>query len=251
LDKDIEDERALASSQERSFNPRLVWYLHLRHAPVLAHAAVALLSVAGSEAAVERSFSAQGDVHSDRRNRLADVTVEAEMFIKFNERTVRRMEEWESSMKEAKGRRRKRQQTEAPPRGREMDEGYEEDEDTQSIAGLFMRPERKQSAVEVQDEKEEVHCHPQVVIPAAIITVPPPPAADEVQRFIEEYVRKYGIHSKFRWRDYHIQQLETAGLGWQPQPMRDTVDVLKRKIMAWVRGQTEQEAEVADVADIE
>jgi hypothetical protein len=70
-----------------------------------------------------------------------------------------------------------------------------------------------------------------------------------VQRFIESYVRKYSIHSKYRWRDYHIQQLESAGAEWEPQPMMDTVDVLKRKIMAWVRGQTEKEAEVAD-ADV-
>jgi hypothetical protein len=253
LDKDIADERVLASSQDRSFNPRLVWYLHLRHAPVLAHAAVALLSVAGSEASVERTFSAQGDVHSDRRNRLADITVEAEMFIKFNDRTVKRMEEWERDMKETKSKkRRKRPQTAAPSRGREMDEDDEEEEGIPSIAGLFKRPERKEAAAEVQDEKEEkqsLHSQPHAVASAAVVSVPAPPPADEVQRFIESYVRKYSIHSKYRWRDYHIQQLESAGAEWEPQPMMDTVDVLKRKIMAWVRGQTEKEAEVAD-ADV-
>jgi hypothetical protein len=251
LDKDIADERALASSQDRPFNPRLVWYLHLRHAPVLAHAAVALLSVAGSEASVERTFSAQGDVHTDRRNRLADVTVESEMFIKFNERTVKRLEEWERGMKEAKGRGRRRPQTAAPPHGKEMGDDDDEDEDIPNIAGFFRRPEMKESPTEVQEEKEEKqqpHSQPQAAT-VSVISVPASPAHDEVQRFIEAYVRKYSIHSKFRWRDYHMQQLESAGAEWKPQAMRDTVDVLKRKIMAWVRGQTEQEGEVVDAVD--
>ena len=62
----------------------IAWRLYLQQAPVISHAAIALLSVAGSEAAVERSFSAQGLVHSSRRSQLADEAVEAEMFIKFN-----------------------------------------------------------------------------------------------------------------------------------------------------------------------
>jgi hypothetical protein len=244
LDADIADEEELAKDQNRPFNPRLVWYLHLRHAPLLANAAVALLSVAGSEASVERTFSAQGDVHTDRRNRLADDIVEAEMFIKFNESTVKRMEEWERDMKVSK-RKRKRQQTAAPPLGREMDEDDEEDADIPSIAGLFRRPEGKEAVEEVPDEKEEKQL-PAPPPAVGVISVPDPPATDEVERFIKAYVEKYGIHDKYRWRDYNLQQLESAGAEWQPQPMRDTAVVLKRKIMAWVRAQTEQEVDVVD-----
>ena len=47
--------------------------------------ALALLSVAASEAAVERSFSAQDAVHTKKRNRLGRDTVQAEMFVRFNE----------------------------------------------------------------------------------------------------------------------------------------------------------------------
>ena len=67
-----------------SFNPKAVWNLYLAdsHAPLISHAAVALLSVSASEAAVERTFSAQGLVHSDLRNRMSGDTVESEMFIK-------------------------------------------------------------------------------------------------------------------------------------------------------------------------
>jgi len=54
------------------------------------HAAIALLSIAGSEAAVERSFSAQDIVHSKRRNRLKDDAVEQEVFIRFNSSILER-----------------------------------------------------------------------------------------------------------------------------------------------------------------
>jgi hypothetical protein len=67
-----------------AWNPRAAWANHVRAAPILSNGAIALLSVAGSEAAVERSFSAQGLVHNKRRNRLLSERVEAEVFIKFN-----------------------------------------------------------------------------------------------------------------------------------------------------------------------
>ena len=52
--------------------------------PLFAHPAISLLSVAGSEAAVERSFSAQDSLHTKKRNRLSDLSVQNEMFIRFN-----------------------------------------------------------------------------------------------------------------------------------------------------------------------
>ena len=76
LDNDVAAIRASHAHPQKPFEPRAVWALYLDEAPVLAHAAVALLSIAGSEAAVERSFSAQGSTHSDRRNRLQDEIVE-------------------------------------------------------------------------------------------------------------------------------------------------------------------------------
>ena len=50
----------------------------------LSAVAAALLSITASEAAVERSFSAQGAVHTKKRNRLLDHSVQNEMFVKFN-----------------------------------------------------------------------------------------------------------------------------------------------------------------------
>jgi hypothetical protein len=133
-----------------------------------------------------------------------------------------------------------------------MDEDDEEDADIPNIAGLFRRPERREAVAEVQDEKEEkqLPSPPQAIAAVAVVSVPDPPTTDEVERFIKAYVREYGIHDKYRWRDYNLQQLESAGAEWKPEPMRDTAVVLKRKIMAWVRAQTEQEAD-ADVVDAE
>lgn len=48
LDTDINDLRAVHIREQRPFDPRAVWNLHLIHAPILAHAAVAILSISGS-----------------------------------------------------------------------------------------------------------------------------------------------------------------------------------------------------------
>jgi Protein of unknown function (DUF 659)/hAT family C-terminal dimerisation region len=63
---------------------RTWWALNRERFPHLFHVAKALLSLAPTEAAVERSFSKQGLIHSDRRNRSSDALVEAQMMISFN-----------------------------------------------------------------------------------------------------------------------------------------------------------------------
>jgi hypothetical protein len=68
--------------------PVNVWRALEAEAPLFAHPAIALLCIAGSEAAVERSFSAQDSVHTKRRNRLKDAHVQNEMFIRFNSAAV-------------------------------------------------------------------------------------------------------------------------------------------------------------------
>jgi len=56
----------------------------------LSWVAIALISLCASEAAAERSFSAQQDVHSKDRNRLSKEAIEAEMRIKWNIRKLKR-----------------------------------------------------------------------------------------------------------------------------------------------------------------
>jgi hypothetical protein len=184
---------------------------------------------------VERTFSAQGLVHSDLRNRLGDATVEAEMFIKFNQRTLEREE----------GRRRKKVMSAVESVGynncAEMGEEYAEGEVPPSIMGLFNRPEAKADGDEaraVEDEEEKAEEAP--AVSAMISHVPRPPAADDVQAFIEHIVGEMGVTPKYRWSEARMNQLWSEGQQWR-FPMMDTVDVLKKRIMAWVRAQDAEE----------
>jgi hypothetical protein len=70
------------------WQPSLVWFRYQTSVPELTACVLALLSITATEAAVERSFSAQGTVHSKKRNRLLNSSVEREMFIKFNLRLL-------------------------------------------------------------------------------------------------------------------------------------------------------------------
>jgi len=228
LDADIERLRRVHIENPQAF-PRAVWNLYVDSAPIISHAAVAILSVCGSEAAVERTFSAQGLVHTDLRNRLGNATVEAEMFIKFNHRTLMRVEG-----------RLPRVHRKRPGEGcAEMGEDYVEDEAPPNIAGVFNSPvvagteEKGDETDSTEERKGELRA-------AVVIRVPRPPAADDVQAFIEHIVAEMGVTAKYRWSDYRMQMLNTAGQAWKP-PMRDTDDVLKKKIMTWVRAQEDEE----------
>ena len=90
---DVDSNRArrakVAAKENRVDDPRLIWGLKVRAAPELTACALALLELTASEAAVERSFSRQGLVHSKSRNRLADDTVHLSMFFGFNSRALK------------------------------------------------------------------------------------------------------------------------------------------------------------------
>ena len=248
LDQDVDDIKAVHAREQRRFDARSVWHLHSAQAPVLAHAAVALLSISSSEAAVERTFSAQGDVHSDRRNRLGDDTVEAEMFIKFNERTVTRVEE---SARVSSGNRKKpvkrRRQAEREQGCVEMaDDDEDGEDDIPSVLGIFTRP--VVAAVAVDEPAPAVIPDAAVDEAAPVIrAIAPEPVSDPVQAFIVQYVRDHPIHGRFKWKDWQLQQLEGAGLAWQP-PLRVTTDDLKKRIMAWVRSEEYRELQEVEGA---
>lgn len=241
LDTDIEDLRKEYADDLAAF-PRAVWNLYLADAPIISHAAVAILSVCASEGAVERTFSAQGLVHSDLRNRLGDATVEAEMFIKFNQRTLAAAE----GLQRAKRKPRVHCPGDAAGYCAEMGDDYEEgDAAPPSVAGLFTRPEAKAEedaaavGVAAEDEKAEAG-------PAVISHVPRAPAADDVQAFIEHIVDEMGVTPRYRWSESRMNQLSSAGQQWRT-PMMDTDVVLRNKVMAWVRAQEAQDPLSAEV----
>ena len=70
----------------------------------------------------------------------------------------------------------------------------------------------------------------------------PAPPENDVQAFIEWYVREHGVSGKYRWGVDKMNTLHEAGQAWRVQ-MRHSDVVLKRKIMAWVRAVDEKEEE--------
>ena len=253
LDQDVIDIQAVHAKEQRRFDARSVWHLHSSQAPVIANAAVALLSISSSEAAVERTFSAQGDVHSNRRNRLGDETVEAEMFIKFNERTVSRAEEnarvASNNRKKPLKRRLQAEREQGCVEMADESDGDDSDDDVPSVQGIFTRP----VIAVVADEQGGLGslAVPDIAVDdvaPVVRTVPPAPVTDPVQAFIVQYVRDNLIHSHFRWKGYQLQQLEAAGAAWKP-PMRDTPDQLRKRVMAWVRSEEYRELAVHEAAD--
>jgi hAT family C-terminal dimerisation region len=212
------------------WNPKSVWSLYVDSAPILSHAALAVLSIAASEAAVERTFSAQDAVHTKKRNRLADETIEQEMFIKFNLRLLN-------------GQPREAQHGSYI----ELDEDMEEVDDVPSLVLLHTR-QLFQADIEVDmEEKYEEAVEQKVEMREPIISQidPPPPPVDHLQRFIVQYVRDNGIHSNYKWREHHMSHLSNAAVNFTPS-IKDTDIVLRRKIMAYVREERDELPFVAD-----
>ena len=233
IDTDIDDLRRVHTDDKSAF-PRAVWNLYLVNT-IISHAAVALLSVCASEAAVERTFSAQGILHSRLRNRLADGTVENEMFIKFNQRTLAEVEGQQK-------RRGKAVSAEEQALGycAEMGENYEEEEGLPSVVGLFSRPvaevDSEESAAEAMEEKAEA-AEP---VATVISHVPRPPPTDHVQAFIDHIIGEMGVTPVYRWTESRQSKLWAEGQQWRP-PMLDSDVVLQKKIMACVRAREAQD----------
>jgi hypothetical protein len=76
------------TAAEKQRLPVAHWKIYRDDAPHLAEAARALLSVVASEAACERSFSAQKLAHSAQKNRMTNDTVIATMRIRMNTRAL-------------------------------------------------------------------------------------------------------------------------------------------------------------------
>ena len=258
------------SSHHRNFtrwSPRAAWSNHVHAAPILCLGAIALLSVAGSEAAVERTFSAQGRIHNKCRNRLKDEAVEVEMYIKFNEAALRRKteardvgtwveltENWEEAAMSPLvtatlflTRIREEVMEEEAEEEREANEAQRTEEEKKreesghSVESEWAEARAGREVEEVREEKKEDDEPPPS--PPSISRIPDPPpsaSADDVHRFIVNYVKtipwKSGIHAKFRWTERYVGHLSNASQTAVP-PINDTVTELQRKIMKYVRSE--------------
>ena len=78
----------IMSNPDNRRDARLVWRLYLDVAPELYHVAIAILSIASSEASVERSFSAYGRIHSKLKNRSSNDNIVTDMHLMLNQRAL-------------------------------------------------------------------------------------------------------------------------------------------------------------------
>jgi hypothetical protein len=137
LDKDK------ASIERSGWCPLLFWALYKQH--TLSTIARVLLSLSASEAAVERTFSAQGAVHTKNRNRLESPLVQAEMFLKFNQRLLQQQQPNETQ----------------PALGVvEMDDAYDSDECSTLVDHFQEQPIAPSSDEEVEEQKVEEEAQP-------------------------------------------------------------------------------------------
>lgn len=173
------------------FDPKQVWNLYTDVAPQLSSVARALLSVVASEAAVERSFSMQGMIHSKRKNRMSDQRVEREMFIKFNSLAF-----------------------DKPFLNQglyvELTEDYEEKK-SDVTSSLFINVLTETVEQKIDDgsvdadlvEMEDDNVDDLQDADPVVIT-------DPVDVFIRQYIRDNHITAGYRWKEWRVNQLESA-----------------------------------------
>jgi hypothetical protein len=229
MDEDITDLRSkqLKDNQKESshtpgtssfshWDPRKVWNLYIRSAPVLSHAAIALLSVAGSEAAVERTFSAQDATHTAKRNRLLDATVENEMFIKFNRQALEKNDNT------------------AQRHYVNISDDYVANNDSGgSVSNLFTSLLPENCGVDenkVAGDSDDAIPHSEAVV---IQVQGPSPPSDPVDRFIANYIASHNITSLYKWNTDKKNELEYAALNNNPS-IKLLAEELKKRIMAVV-----------------
>jgi hypothetical protein len=227
LPQHIEAARSIARADPGGFNPRRVWAQYALDGLELPAVALALLSIAPSEAAVERSFSAQDAVHTKKRNRLGKDSVQAEMFVRFNHDALLRA-----------------QQLTSPTALLELDEGYcSSDADTEvDISALFVprrAAEKQRKRLRQEDEVVEVAVAAAAAAPASS----PPPAAhpparthSATQRQIDEwlwsYIEEHSITHEYHWTREAKNALEAASLN---RP-RDSVPLpMAKQLLARLR----------------
>jgi hypothetical protein len=174
-----------------------VWALYEMELSVVAQA---LLALPSSEAAVERTFSAQDAIHTKKRNRLHDSSIEASMFIAFNHRSMTRASQPhekpcpESATKELS--------LEFMDTDTEMELPESEDEklDTEEEKKEDVKLNwREDVDVEMAGEGSE----------AAVAMRTQSEIDHDNRSFLEEFIAKHHITE---WRGAYLLQLEAAAL---------------------------------------
>lgn len=203
LPQHIQAAHSIAHNDPGGFNPRRVWAQYVLDDIELPGIALALLSVAASEAAVERSFSAQDAVHTKRRNRLGKATVQAEMFVRFNHDALLSQPQFAS-----------------PSSLLDLDDGYcSSDADTEVDITTLFQPRAVEKPRKRQRPPDEIVEIAAPAAAAAAATPPPRPPARthsatqrEIDAWIWSYIEQHNITHEYQWTREAKNALEAASL---------------------------------------
>jgi hypothetical protein len=201
----FERDRRLSSS------PIQFWSLNIE--TELARTAMVLLTIPSSEAAVERTFSAQASIHRKKRNRMKDDSVQASMFIAFNHRIMTHSK------------------TDALPSFKEVelsldyaDPDTEEDSDEDSnsssdssSSGESEGQEDEDSQMELVEEKG-----------AEEVAAAAAPVRTATEVFLRDFITENHVHAKTRFGPDLTAKLDQAARSLNPGG--GTMDTLIRRI---------------------
>ena len=213
------------------WDPKLTWHFHLASSPELALTAIALLSVTASEAAVERTFSAQDAIHTKKRNLLKDDIVEAELFVKFNRRALNRT---------------------FIQHGVVVELNADAADEVGEPAAAFhdSEPEFESEVEEDAEQEESKHDPESASVPEDPIPIPSTGARTEEERldirltFIRKYIMINNVVRGYRWGPDQCAKLMTTALNWDPPVDENQVDLIAA-IKAEVKNPTQMDLNVA------
>jgi hypothetical protein len=218
-----QEQRRLPPKKQRPYNPRVSW--SQSSVNELATLAVALLSVTASEAAVERSFSRQGIIHSKLRNRLSDDSVHMQMFFSFNSRaleqpnrhqsaSVAELEEEDEETKKAAALLNGAQyydddeivavaSEDEQKDGQERQEGQEEksDDEEEQLAVVLQELELDDEGEEEEEEEEKKEDETQEKEEKT--------EAENLADFVKKYAEDNNLVRGFRLRDWQRSALQS------------------------------------------
>jgi hypothetical protein len=173
--------------------------------------ALALLSIVPSEAAVERSFSMQDSIHTKKRNRLSDDSINAEMFIRFNNKAFDSTPNHQGNYLELTDKN-------VEQANQELYNVFPAEEEEGVVHAQEQYQEEKEGKKEEKEEEMDEEKKKE----------------KETNKFIETYIKENKVTSQYKWVEHRLCHLADAAANNTP-PIRDTVDTLKKKIMTAVK----------------
>ena len=203
---------------------RTLWGGYLGTVQEMAACVLALLELTASEAAVERSFSRQGQLHNKSRNRLGDESVHVHMSFSFNSRALAKCE--------AAG---------APDEGEELvvDES-DASRGTELLSQYYLADEEIEAAEEEEDEEEkEDEEEDEEVGEQEEIMEEKEEKEEEEEKSLEErcqevilkFCEKARVTQGFKWNGPREQLLESLSIDAQVSILTDD---MKKRVKAYI-----------------